>query len=195
MAASRFDGARVSFPGSPLGFPCATRWLRSAPSCSGRVARGVRVSADARTLRAVRSATGCWPWVRSDLMNLSLLDGYASSLFSPSCLRNRDRRPRVFFLRRRWLRVRCAPACNKERANAVTQPNSCVVTGNHPSTLSQVRNDNGACTHCAPYTRLRNAHLRVPGLRSLGKRGGAFRRRWRICGSPRLRRNTCSDSN
>jgi hypothetical protein len=29
-----------------------------------------------------------------------------------------------FFLRRRWLRVRCAPACNKERANAVIQPNS-----------------------------------------------------------------------
>jgi hypothetical protein len=58
-----------------------------------------------------------------------LLDGAVLSLFSLSCLRNRDRRPRVFFLRRRWLRVRCAPACNKERANAVIQPNPTFPTG------------------------------------------------------------------
>jgi hypothetical protein len=82
------------------------------------------------------------------------------------------------FLRRRWLRVRCAPACNKERANAVIQPNSCVVAGNRPSTLPQVRDHDGARTYCTPYTGLRYAHLRVPGLRSFGKLGGAFRRCW-----------------
>jgi hypothetical protein len=82
------------------------------------------------------------------------------------------------FLRRRRLRVRCAPACDRERANAAVKPNSCVVTSDRPSTVSQVRNDDGARTHCAPYTGLRYAHLRVPGLRSFGELGGAFRRRW-----------------
>jgi hypothetical protein len=82
------------------------------------------------------------------------------------------------FLRRRRLRVRCAPACDRERVDAAVKPDSCVVTSDRPSTVSQVRNDDGARTHCAPYTGLEYAHLRVLGLRSFGELGGAFRRLW-----------------
>jgi hypothetical protein len=100
-----------------------------------------------------------------------------------------DRRPRGFPQASAAERSLCSRL--QRGAHAAVKPNSCVVTSDHPSTVSQVRSDRDARTHCPSYTGLRYAHLRVPGLRSFGKRGGAFRRRRRICGS---RRNTCSDS-
>jgi hypothetical protein len=42
-------------------------------------------------------------------------------------------------------------------------------------TVFQMRSDNGARTHRAPYSGLRYTHLRLPGPRSFGKLGGAFR--------------------
>jgi len=171
-------------PGTPRS---ARRRTRPAPSADGRRhalgfprgrVRNTQRKLPTKTPGAVgvlglstrRSGSGLLrtipssPAARNPLPRYSLFRAYLSHIAGQGSS----------LLRRRWLRVRCAPACNKERANAVIQPNSCVVTGNHPSTVSQVRNDNGARTHRDPYTGLRYAHLRVPGLRSFGNLGGAF---------------------